>query len=132
CGMALDGLGLRRDLALLGFAWTPDGKTKVSSRSPYELQARGIDLASALRTAAELFGGQGGGHKGAAGATIPRGCEGAFVDEVDRLVGMQIGVRPVAAVAATPLPVAPKAPVAAEAGPGFVLPTLGKQARFAF
>ncbi|HUR26320.1 MAG TPA: DHH family phosphoesterase [Candidatus Thermoplasmatota archaeon] len=143
CGMALDGLGLRRDLALLGFAWTPDGKTKVSSRSPYELQARGIDLASALREAAALFGGQGGGHKGAAGATIPRGCEAAFVDAVDRLVGEQIGVRVVTAPSPAPkaalvLPPAgvPAGPatsaVPAPAAPAFVLPTVGKQARLAF
>lgn len=93
CGMALDGLGLRRDLALVAFAWTPDGRTKVSSRSPHELQARGIDLALAMREAADAFGGQGGGHKGAAGATIPRGCEAAFIAHVDRLVAAQLGVR---------------------------------------
>lgn len=126
CGMALDGLGLRRDLALLGFAWTPDGKTKVSARSPHELQARGIDLATALREAAAQFGGQGGGHKGAAGATIPRGCEARFADVVDRLVGAQVGVRvaePAAVVAAVPLPAAPALP--------FLLPAVGKQARLA-
>ncbi|MEK6974723.1 MAG: DHH family phosphoesterase [Candidatus Thermoplasmatota archaeon] len=93
CGMALDGLGLRRDLALIAFAWTPDGRTKVSSRSPHELQARGIDLATAMREAAAAFGGQGGGHKGAAGATIPRGCEAGFIAQVDRAVAAQLGVR---------------------------------------
>lgn len=93
CGMALDGLGLRRDLALVAFAWTPDGRTKASSRSPHELQARGIDLAAAMREAADAFGGQGGGHKGAAGATIPRGCEAAFIAHVDRIVAGQLGVR---------------------------------------
>jgi single-stranded-DNA-specific exonuclease len=93
CGMALDGLGLRRDLALVAFAWTPDGRTKVSSRSPHELQARGIDLALAMREAAAAFEGQGGGHKGAAGATIPRGCEGPFIAHVDRLVAAQLGIR---------------------------------------
>ena len=111
CGMALDGLGLRRDLALVAFAWTPDGRTKVSSRSPHELQARGIDLAAAMREAAAAFDGQGGGHKGAAGATIPRGCEDAFIAVVDRLVAVQLGIRAVAAPAekpavATPLPAA--------------------------
>lgn len=125
CGMALDGLGLRRDLAVLGFAWTPDGKTKVSSRSPYELQSRGVDLASALREAAAAFGGQGGGHKGAAGATIPRGCEAAFIDAVDRLVGLQIGVAAVAAAPAAPA----GPPIPRE--PAFILPALGKQARLA-
>lgn len=93
CGMALDGLGLRRDLALVAFAWTPDGRTKVSSRSPHELQARGVDLATAMREAAALFGGQGGGHAGAAGATIPRGAEEAFIVHVDAVVARQLGVR---------------------------------------
>jgi len=91
CGMALDGLGLRRDLALVGFAHTTDGRTKVSSRAPYELQHRGIDLAAAMRTAAEAVGGQGGGHRGAAGATIPRGTEAEFLRTVDPLVAAQTG-----------------------------------------
>jgi single-stranded-DNA-specific exonuclease len=135
CGMALDGMGLRRDLALLGFAWTPDGQTKVSSRSPFELQARGIDLATALRAAAEPLGGQGGGHKGAAGATIPRGSEAAFAAAVDRLVAAQIGVAapvPAASAPATAV-LAPllAAATPAAAKPPFLLPALGKQARLA-
>lgn len=108
CGMALDGLGLRRDLALVAFAWTPDGRTKVSSRSPHELQSRGIDLATAMREAAAALGGQGGGHKGAAGATIRRGEEGAFIAHVDRLVAAQLGIRVVdLAVQAPPAPPGP-------------------------
>lgn len=121
CGMALEGLGLRRDLALVAFAWTPDGRTKVSSRSPYELQAQGIDLASALREAAAALGGQGGGHKGAAGATIPRGTEPAFAAHVDGLVARQLGRLP------------------APGAPGSILPPAGTlvrspsgQTRFAF
>jgi len=92
CGMALDGLGLRRDMALVGFAWTPDGRTKVSARAPHELQGRGIDLATAMREAAATVGGQGGGHKGAAGATIPRDREGEFLAALDTVVASQIGV----------------------------------------
>jgi RecJ-like exonuclease len=134
CGMALDGLGLRRDLALIGFAWTPDGKTKVSSRSTAELQARGLDLAAALREAAAAVGGQGGGHRGAAGATIPRGAEGRFLDLLDALVGRQVGVQ------AVPSPSAALTARAAEAEPAaappeparpFVMPAVGKQARLA-
>jgi single-stranded-DNA-specific exonuclease len=94
CGMALDGLGLRRDLALVGFAWTPDGQTKVSTRGPHELQGRGLDLATAVREAAASVGGHGGGHKGAAGATIPRGSEPRFLGELDLLVGRQVGLLP--------------------------------------
>lgn len=100
-GMAFDGLGLRRDLALVAFAHTPDGRTKVSTRSPHELQTRGIDLATACRQAAEAFGGQGGGHKGAAGATIARGNEAGFVGMLDRIVATQLGVRLREPVAAT-------------------------------
>lgn len=91
CGMALDSLGLRRDLALVAFAWTPDGRTKISARAPAELQARGIDLATALREAAATLGGQGGGHKGAAGATIPREGEAEFLRRVDVLLARQLG-----------------------------------------
>lgn len=138
CGMALDGLDLRRDLALVAFAWTPDGKTKVSSRGPSEMQARGLDLAAALREAAAAVGGQGGGHKGAAGATIPRGAEERFVALVDALVGRQVGVQP--APAPVPSPLAALAVRAAAASPGadpasaplpYVLPAVGKQARLA-
>lgn len=90
-GMALEGLSLRRDLAIVAFAWTPDGRTKASTRSPHELQARGIDLAVACRDAAAALGGQGGGHKGAAGATIPRGAEMEFLRRVDEAVARQLG-----------------------------------------
>lgn len=147
CGMALDGLGLRRDLALIGFAWTPDGDTKVSARSPHELQARGIDLAAAMREAAAGVGGQGGGHKGAAGASVPRGREDEFIAALDLLVGAQIGVRPAPGAGGVvrpraghptspPVPgLAPTAEPEADPAPAplpFVLPALGKQARFAF
>jgi hypothetical protein len=91
CGMALDGLGLRRDMPLIGFAHTPDGRTKVSSRAPHELKGR-IDLATAMREGAASVGGQGGGHEGAAGATIPRGSETAFLQVVDAMVAGQLGV----------------------------------------
>lgn len=95
CGMALEGLGLRRDRILVAFAWTPDGRTKVSARAPHEMATRGCDLATALRTAAEQLGGNGGGHPGAAGATIPRGNEAVFAAHVDVIVCTQVGVRAV-------------------------------------
>lgn len=91
CGMALDGLGLRRDKPLIGFAHTPDGRTKVSSRAPHELKGR-IDLATAMREGSAVVDGQGGGHEGAAGATIPRGAEATFLDAVDRVVAAQLGL----------------------------------------
>ena len=40
---------------------------KVSARAPRELVARGLDLAAIMRDASKRFGGEGGGHHGAAG-----------------------------------------------------------------
>jgi single-stranded-DNA-specific exonuclease len=88
-GMALDGLGLRRDLPLLAFAHTPDGQTKASARAPHEVQGR-VDLATAMREAAARLGGHGGGHQGAAGATFPRGLEEAFIAHVNATVAAQL------------------------------------------
>jgi RecJ-like exonuclease len=91
-GMALGGgLGLRQDKPLIALAWTPDGRTKVSSRAPQRLKGR-VDLATALREAAASVGGQGGGHPGAAGATIPRGAEAAFLAALDDAVARQLGL----------------------------------------
>lgn len=89
CGMALGSLDLRQDRPLLGFAHTPDGRTKVSSRAPSLAAAAGIDLAQAMREGAEAVGGQGGGHKGAAGATIPRGTEEEFLAAVEAVLSGQ-------------------------------------------
>lgn len=89
-GMALGSLGLPRDRPLIAFAHTPDGRTKVSSRAPHELAGR-IDLATALRESAASVGGQGGGHPGAAGATIPRGSEAAFLVALDDQLAVQLG-----------------------------------------
>jgi nanoRNase/pAp phosphatase (c-di-AMP/oligoRNAs hydrolase) len=36
-------------------------------------------------------GDQGGGHRGAAGATIPRDAEAPFLDRLDAIVAGQIG-----------------------------------------
>lgn len=91
-GMAIGGpLGLRQDLPLIAFAWTPDGRTKVSSRAPNGLKGR-IDLSTALREAAAVVGGAGGGHPGAAGATIGRGDEERFLAALDPIVARQLGI----------------------------------------
>lgn len=66
-----------------------DGKTKVSARGNRTQIERGIDLAIALREAAEAVGGDGGGHNIASGATIPKGKEDKFLGLVDEIVGRQ-------------------------------------------
>lgn len=66
------------------------GSVKVSSRGTKYLISKGLDLSSALKKAAEKFGGVGGGHAVAAGATVPEDKEEEFVKAVDALVGLQL------------------------------------------
>ncbi len=103
-GMALGSLGLRQDKPLIAFAWTPDGRTKVSSRAPQQLKGR-IDLSVAVREAAAVVAGQGGGHPGAAGATIPRGAEARFLAALDTTLAGQLGL-----ASPTAAPAAPRGP----------------------
>jgi len=91
-GIALQSSG-NRQMPILAFAFAPDG-VKVSARAPRELVARGLDLAAIMRDASKRFGGEGGGHHGAAGATIPRGTEMEFAKAVDGLVKAQLSSSP--------------------------------------
>ena len=68
--------------------------TKVSARATKGLVAKGLDLAVALREAAEEFGGDGGGHNIASGATVPKGKEEKFLTRVDEIVGRQLAPKP--------------------------------------
>lgn len=67
-----------------------DNQTKVSSRGSEHLIAKGLDLAIALKLSAEKVGGNGGGHAIASGATIPKGKEEEFLEELNRIVGGQL------------------------------------------
>ena len=70
-----------------------EAKTKASARGTRSQVAAGVDLAAALREAAEAVGGDGGGHNIASGATIPKGREEKFIGLVDEIVGRQVGGR---------------------------------------
>lgn len=82
------------DKPLIGMVPAQDDpeKLKVSARGTKELVRRGLDLAKAIRLASEKVGGTGGGHAVAAGATIERGREGEFLDEIERIVGEQLSI----------------------------------------
>lgn len=67
-----------------------DDLIKVSARGTRKLVDRGLDLAVAMREAAQAAGGQGGGHNIASGAGIPVGSEEGFLAAVDRIVGGQL------------------------------------------
>ncbi|NYT03052.1 MAG: DHH family phosphoesterase, partial [Methanosarcinales archaeon] len=70
-----------------------DDVVKISARGNKPLVNAGLDLSAALRTAAESVGGAGGGHTIASGAAIPPGTEEKFLEQVDRMVGEQLGSR---------------------------------------
>jgi len=70
---------------------TEDGKVKISARGTPLLIKQGLDLSAALRESAALAGGSGGGHRIASGAAIPVGKEQIFLDQVNAIIGRQIG-----------------------------------------
>ena len=88
-GMLLNSGEARRELPMFAFAEAEDG-TKVSARANRSLTDRGLDLSTVMKTASEMIGGYGGGHKVAAGATIPKGREEEFLDIVEDIVSSQI------------------------------------------
>ncbi|MBI2077385.1 MAG: DHH family phosphoesterase [Euryarchaeota archaeon] len=78
---------------LVGLADNKAGAIKVSARAPESLVRGGLDLSVSLRGAAEAVGGSGGGHAGAAGATIPTGQEDAFLRAAATRIEAQLGPR---------------------------------------
>ncbi|MDR0508615.1 MAG: DHH family phosphoesterase [Candidatus Methanoplasma sp.] len=88
-GMLLNSGDVNKVLPIFAFAEADDG-VKVSARASRALTDRGLDLSFIMKTASEIVGGYGGGHKVAAGATIPTGKEEEFLDIVEDLVSSQI------------------------------------------
>jgi len=93
-GMLLGGEGVDRSAPMVAFAesteYSDEPMLKASARGTQDLVSRGMDLASAIRTAAERVGGVGGGHNIAAGATIPAARRDEFLELLDELVGAQL------------------------------------------
>ena len=90
-GMAVGAEGVDRGTPIVAFAAKNDEEVKVSARGTPSLTRNGLDLSAVMTEASRAVGGDGGGHDVAAGATIPSGEEGAFVERVDDLVGEQLG-----------------------------------------
>jgi RecJ-like exonuclease len=63
---------------------TEDSKIKISARASDKLVNEGLNLKELVAEVVEPLGGEGGGHSGAAGATIPMGSEQTFVDAIER------------------------------------------------
>lgn len=62
----------------------------LSSRGMWGQLERGIDLSVAMREACASVGGQGGGHKIAAGGSIPADKVEEFLDNLDGILGRQL------------------------------------------
>jgi len=65
---------------------TKDGGVKVSARATDLLVERGVNLGRILQSLAVNYGGNGGGHAIAAGATIARERLDNFLDEFRKIV----------------------------------------------
>lgn len=62
----------------------------LSSRGTFAQLERGIDLAAAMREACASVGGEGGGHRIAAGGSIPDSMVDEFLSTLDGIVGRQL------------------------------------------
>ncbi len=89
-GMAVGADGIDRGTPILAFADKNDEEVKVSARGTPGLTRKGLDLSVVMKEASRAVGGDGGGHNVAAGATVPKGQESAFIARADELVGEQL------------------------------------------
>ncbi|MFH1013328.1 MAG: DHH family phosphoesterase [Thermoplasmatota archaeon] len=80
----------RNDLPIVGFAEKSDTEVKASARATQQLVDKGLDLSVVIRKAALEVNGVGGGHNIAAGATIPKGSEEAFLHAFEKEVKHQL------------------------------------------
>jgi RecJ-like exonuclease len=92
-GMALFSRILDWTKPVIAFAFTRDGRVKVSARTSRPVVKSGVHLGEIMRLACEEIGSgsEGGGHNIAAGATIPRGFEERFLEIVEELLAKQLG-----------------------------------------
>ncbi|RLE55543.1 MAG: hypothetical protein DRJ30_03575 [Candidatus Methanomethylicota archaeon] len=74
---------------IVAFAYSSEGKVKVSARADRSLIEKGLNLGLAVMKAAQAVGGLGGGHDVAAGAEIDKGLEEDFIKILDEIVGKQ-------------------------------------------
>ncbi|WP_232703616.1 single-stranded-DNA-specific exonuclease RecJ [Halobacterium wangiae] len=89
-GMALGAEDVESDRPIVGFGEKNDEEVKVSARGTPALVNRGLDLSVVMREASQSVGGDGGGHTVAAGATVPKGEERAFLDAAADEIAAQI------------------------------------------
>jgi len=69
----LYGSTISRDKPVFAAAAKQGEGIKVSARATFDLTDKGLNLGAVLKTVCEPIGGAGGGHRVAAGATVPEG-----------------------------------------------------------
>ncbi len=89
CGLAMQYI-LDQSKPTLALS-TVGKKVKVSGRGTKYLVSKGLDLAAAMKRAAEGVKGTGGGHAVASGATVPVDKKDDFLAAMDKIVGKQLG-----------------------------------------
>jgi RecJ-like exonuclease len=87
CGIVMQWIG-DRDKPTIALS-QKNGDVKISSRANKKMIEAGVDLSYALRTAATVVGGVGGGHNVASGGKIPAGKEDEFIAMVNKIIGEQ-------------------------------------------
>ncbi|NPA47996.1 MAG: DHH family phosphoesterase [Thermococci archaeon] len=90
--MAINSGLARRDKPVIVFADSSegDGTIKGSARTTERAVEKGYHLGKALKKAAEMLGGEGGGHAIAAGIRIPRGKMQEFTRIIDEILDEQL------------------------------------------
>lgn len=81
--------GKSRDISnrpVFAFADAEEGKVKISARVSDSLVEKGIDLKDIVVKVTREIGGEGGGHKGAAGARIDKEHEDVFISSVEKIL----------------------------------------------
>lgn len=88
--MLLNSEDVSNEIPVIGFADKGNGEIKVSGRGTQGQVDRGLNLSHAMKKAAKIFDGVGGGHSIAAGATIPKGKEEEFLEILEREIKSQL------------------------------------------
>ncbi len=88
CGIAMQFIG-NPNKPTIGINNPGEGMGKASSRGMWCQLDAGVDLSAAMHEAAEIAGGEGGGHKIASGASFTSENEELFLNSVNEIVGKQ-------------------------------------------
>lgn len=91
CGIAMQCIG-DADKPTIGVNRAND-PANLSSRGMWGQLDKGVDLSVAMREVCDQFGGMGGGHKIAAGGSVPAASVDDFLKRLDKFIGEQLASR---------------------------------------